>query len=140
MKKIIKRLLIYGWNEKVFTDEDFYYFCQNEGLIVFEGSRGFPGEYFIRRDKPIILLHPKLTGFTKTWIAFHELAHHWMHSPSPFSLTLESKIEIQADAISTPMLIPRRLLKEPGLFGLFEQGYSPVLLERRKLIFERYGF
>jgi Zn-dependent peptidase ImmA (M78 family) len=108
--------------------------------VVFEGTRGFPGEYFIRRDRPIILLHPKLRGFTKIWVAFHELAHHWMHVPGMFGYALESKSDLQADAIATPMLIPKGQLKDPGLFGLWEQGYPPALLERRKMVFERYKF
>jgi Zn-dependent peptidase ImmA (M78 family) len=140
MKLLIKQLSAYGWNKRTFTDEDFHYFCQINGVIVFEGTRGFPGEYFIRRDLPIILIHPKLTGLIKTWVAFHELAHHWLHVPSAFGYSLKTKEDIQADAIATPMLIPKRLLREPGLFALWEQGYPPSLLERRKLIFERYGF
>lgn len=140
MKLLIKQLSAYGWNKRAFTEEDFYYFCKINGVIVFEGSRGFPGEYFIRRDIPIILIHPKLKGMVKTWVAFHELAHHWLHVPSAFGYALKTKEDIQADAIATPMLIPMSLLKEPGLFSLWEQGYPSSLLERRKLIFERYGF
>jgi Zn-dependent peptidase ImmA (M78 family) len=140
MKRILKQLSIYGWNKRAFTYEDFVYFCLADKVVVFEGTRGFPGEYFIRRGRPIILLHPKLQGYIKTWVAFHELAHHWMHVPSTFGYALETKEDLQADAIATPMLIPFAWLKQPGLFELWEQGYPPSLLERRKKIYEQYRF
>jgi Zn-dependent peptidase ImmA (M78 family) len=140
MRKLIEQLSVYGWNERAFTDDDFDYFCQLNGVIVFEGTRGFPGEYFIRRGKPIILLAPSLRGYTKTWVAFHELVHHWLHVPGAFGYTLEIKEDLQADAIATPMLIPKAWMMDPGLFDLWEQGYPASLLERRKLIWERFKF
>jgi len=73
------------------------------------------------------------------WVAFHELAHHWLHVPeAKFFYGNESKMDLQADRIATPALIPKCWLKDPGLFDLWEQDYSPALLETRKIIFERF--
>jgi len=63
------------------NEDDFYYFCKQAGVIVFRDTRGWPGEYFIRRGHHIILLHPALQGYIFLWVAFHELAHYWLHTP-----------------------------------------------------------
>ena len=121
------------------NEDDFYYFCKQAGVIVFRDTRGWPGEYFIRRGHHIILLHPALQGYIFLWVAFHELAHYWLHTPEvQFFYGTETKIDLQADRIATPAVIPKPWLKDPGLFGLFEQGYPPGLLEARKVIFERF--
>jgi Zn-dependent peptidase ImmA (M78 family) len=137
---IIKKLKPYGWNNKEFTEEDFWHFVKLERVAVWTAEMGEAGRYFIYRDHPIIGLHPSVVGITLLWVMYHELAHHWLHVPCAFGYSSDSKEDLQADAIATPMLIPKRLLKEPGLFSLWEQGYPPALLERRKQIFERYRF
>ena len=138
MRRLMKHLRSLGWNQRPFTEDDFYEFCYQEGVVVFRETRGWPGEYFQRRGRAIILLHPALKGHTLLWVAFHELAHFWLHTPgSEFAYGLERKIDLQADRIAVPAIIPKAWLEEPGIFGLAEQGYPPSLLERRVEIFKK---
>ena len=139
MRRLMQQLRRYGWNKRPFTEDDFYHFCKQENVIVQRDTRGWSGEYFIYRGHPIILLHPMLQSYTFLWVAFHELTHHWLHVPeSQFFYGTQTKIDLQADSIATPAIIPKHWLQEPGLFRLFEEGYPPALLETRKAIFDRY--
>lgn len=139
MDAVLDKLRLYEWNKRPFTEDDFYRFCEQEEIIVFCGTRGWPGEYFIHRGHPVILLHPDLQGYTRLWVAFHELAHHWLHAiDSHFFYGTTNKVDLQADRIATPAIIPTDWLKEPGLFDLFEQGYPPALLETRIKIYEQF--
>lgn len=143
---IIKQLIPFGWNERQFSEIEFFDLAKVSGVCVWVEKIGVPGRYFYYRERPVIGIHSELEGYTKLWVQFHELAHHWKHVPTrkptycEFAYTLENKEELEADAIALPMVIPLPWLKEPGLFDLWEQGYPASLLERRKLIWERFKF
>lgn len=143
---VINQLKPLGWNERQFSEVEFFDLASQSKAGVWIEKIGIPGRYFYYRGFPIIGLHDELQGYTKLWVYFHELAHHWLHVPSDkdcyfeFGYTVENKLELEADAIATPMVIPKQWLKEPGLFELWEQGYPASLLERRKQIFERFSF
>ena len=146
IETLIKQLLPLGWNRRQFTEIEFFDFANQSGVAVWINRIDVPGRYFYYRGRPIIALHSDLEGYTKLWVYLHELAHHWLHVPrddffySEFSYLMETKEDLEADAIATPMVIPKGWLKEPGLFDLWEQGYPASLLERRKLIWERFKF
>lgn len=118
MKPILLRLTsAFGWNERVFTQDDFDDFCGLYGIVVEYRDAGFPGMYTVRRKTPIIVVSPYVLPRARSFVKFHELGHHWMHNVGcHFTYNSRRRIEREADLIAACALIPRPLLESatPG--------------------------
>lgn len=101
----------YGFNSRVLSEQDFYDICRQENIEVLEHVPGKHCFYFTLAGSPFIVLGTRVLGTKRRFAMFHELAHHFLHSPHPpqdlfcFGLT-ESKEETEADALAAIALIP----------------------------------
>src|SRR5688572_3198125 len=97
----------YNLLEQSFTSDDFEIICEAEQIIVVREPRKWDGAYFRRKNRDIIYIKSSLTGSTKTFVEFHELAHFWLHDPEisliqffQHSRLLIGKAEREASMIS----------------------------------------
>jgi len=99
------------WNVRVLTQDDFDYYCDRAGITVSETQLEQPGLYICSHGRPEIFLNDKLRGAERLFVGFHELAHHWLHTPGVRMFIGGSKeIEVEADAVAVCALIPQTLL------------------------------
>lgn len=139
-KAKLLRLVPEGWNTRVFTEHDFYSLCALDSVLVVTRALPLPGAYCIYRNSPVIFLHRDLAGADRLQVQFHELGHHWLHSPGlQFFLGWESKCEFEANLISACALIPEPLLRSrpPGEIAE-EYGYDGELIKFRLRVWDIY--
>lgn len=149
MKKVFKKL-----NEREFNFEDFQKITKRQRIAVatysmHENVRGYyTNEIRKVYRKKCIVLNEKLSEFERLYVAYHELAHHFLHVSSSSKQTYfcrlnelsESKYDAEADAIALIMLIPKKLLLE--LYQTSFENINPFfqgLLLRRKAIYDTSG-
>lgn len=129
------------WNEKVLDMEDFETLCEAEEVRVLETSAKHKGEYCIYRNQPFILLKKNLKPNLKTWIAWHELAHHFLHYPAThhFSRSTFRRMDREANFVAAIALMPSSLVKNLTMAEIIgDYEYPIALVEIRKEIFEEF--
>jgi hypothetical protein len=105
--------LIKGWDERAFTEKDFYRLCNRFGILVFEENpedMDQAGMYTVVEGIPVIFIDKTLRGLKRLWVMFHELGHHLLHTPETcfFSDSTVNKAQSEANAFAACALIPRR--------------------------------
>lgn len=138
IQNIITKLKPYRWNERQFNLEDFDYFCKLAEVEVIEKHTGYLGYYDIVCGVPVIILSPSLQGNFKLWVAFHELAHCWLHAPGAGFLYGTNKTEKQADIIASCAVIPRTMLEDLDI--LMTEDFPASLIELRFEINRHHNF
>lgn len=104
----------YGFNRRELTEKDFYEICEREGIIVLEMD--VPTSFYFRAEGlSFIVIKKRQTGLRRLFSMFHELAHHFLHGGQTaesafFFGLLETKAEIEADALATVALVPHSSL------------------------------
>jgi hypothetical protein len=117
----------YGWNERPWTWSDFEYFCSRDRItfgfqneLPLDENGGMPFGLFVDGDRPgerIIAILPNMDERFTLEVAFHELAHAWLHSNPPlYAWNSDSVLlkcppaearEEQANIISRVALMPQ---------------------------------
>jgi Zn-dependent peptidase ImmA (M78 family) len=122
------------------TQDDFDYYCDRAGIIVREVSLELPGLYICRDGRPQIFLSDELRGAERLFIAFHELAHHWLHPPGiQMFHGFGTRVELEADAVAACALIPKTVLTHYWPSELADlYGYAHDLVNFRCEIFDRW--
>lgn len=97
-------------NEHPLSDEHFDIIIEKEKIILIRENLKWDGLYLVYNEHPVIYLKATLEGTKKTFVAWHEMAHHWLHEPSlqlfhP-NLTTIDKTEYQASVVAACALIP----------------------------------
>ena len=135
MKRIPSRLRKFGWNQRVLNLDDFYLFCEEEGVIVFDfPMRRQKGLYFKILFWHFIVLSSRLKGHERALVAWHEIGHYIWHVPGCYGR--HSKTEREADWIAHVALIPNFLLNysDGELWEMF--AYDPALVRERVQLFQ----
>ena len=125
------------WNHRVLGIDDFYSFCKQEGVEVYELDMSIDGLYTIFADVPVILLKLTLSEPDLTFVAFHELAHYWLHEPGQqFKWAFESKMDFEANLVASCALIPCSLLESHASADIQRQfGYSTEVIQFREQVY-----
>lgn len=139
----LKKLSRYGFNRRILTEADFYRICEMLRITVLEMdvSRSF---YMSVGGKSFIVLAEKLKGLKKTFVMFHELAHHFLHgardraSAFYFNL-LDDKNEFEADALALIALIPVSSLRSFDFLEEHPNRYARKLYKDRQRLYFLYG-
>ncbi len=132
---------IVGWNQKIFTEENFYQICEAEKVSVVEWKIKPRGEYLIHEGFPFIILRPNLNPQWRSWVCWHELAHHFLHSPGHylFNRSNARKVDFEANFVASIALIPTFLTKTKTMAEIIEEYNYPIrLIELRKQIYDYY--
>lgn len=114
MKFLMEKLSRYGWNEREQTEDDFYQICEDEKVLVFEFEMRRAGMYGVCEGVPVILLNKNLRGVKKLEVAFHELGHHFFHSPAMclYTRNLTRRHQMEAQVVAVVALMPKTKLGE----------------------------
>lgn len=143
MNRILKKLTrLYGWNERVLTQDDFDYFCGLERIAIIYQEIGFPGLYTVQDRQPIIVISPSVLPRARGWVQFHELGHHWRHGTGcAFMFASPDRIEREADIVAACALIPQPLIEHltPGELH-DEYRYPTELCNLRLRFYRELGF
>lgn len=135
------------WNSRIFTEVDFDRYCRRAGIIVRHVSLDRPGWYVSGSGHPQIYLHEQLKGVDWLFVAFHELAHHWLHPPgmhlfhtsTATAQEFEVVIEQEADVVAMCCLIPQTVIKYYEPAEIVEvYGHSYEIIRLRQHIFDRW--
>lgn len=129
------------WNEKVFTEEDFYSICIQEKICVIESKIRSNGEYLIHNTVPCIVLKKNLDKSWRSWVAWHELGHYFLHHPGRyhFNYAAARKSDFEANFLASVALIPSYLTKSLTYAELIEEyNYPEKLIVFRKQIYDYY--
>jgi Zn-dependent peptidase ImmA (M78 family) len=140
-RDLLLRNLPPEWNVRVLTQDDFDYYCDRAGIVVTEKPLEQSGLYIYSDSQPEIFLSDELRGAERLFIAFHELAHHWLHPPGVQMFHgLSTEVEDEADIVAVCALIPRTVLMHywPGEIAEL-YGYPPRWVELRREVFDRWG-
>lgn len=137
MKPIPTHLRAFGWNERILTLDDFYRYCEQQDVIVFDAPMRRKGLYFKLLGWHFIVLSSRLRGIERALVAWHEVGHYCFHFPGAFSL--HRKTETEANMIAHVALIPVFLLNFPDgeLWEMF--GYDPAMVKERSRIFDCFN-
>lgn len=131
MHFVLDRLArIYGWNERVFGEEDFDRICEAEGVFVLEFDVDSYGTYSLVNGSPTIIINPRVLPRSRLWVYAHEVGHSLLHYGSPCAFTYGglSKAERQADLVAACALIPRALLEHSTPWEIHDDYRYPIEL------------
>lgn len=136
MKFSLTKLEKYGFNKRALTETDFYAICETEGVTVFEMD--VPASfYFSILGEHFIVIKKRLRGLRKVFVMFHELSHYFLHGGKVaekafFFGLLESKAEIEAEAMATVALVPRYMLNSYDFLEDHPNRYARQLFKNRQ--------
>ena len=128
------------WNVRVLTEDDFWQHCDGAGIVVREAQIEQSGLYLFNDGRPQIYLNDELRGAERLFVAFHELAHHWLHPPRiQFFRGWKKAVEVEADIVAACAMVPQTLLAHywPGEIAEL-YGYPHGLVELRREVFDRW--
>ena len=128
------------WNIRVFTEQDFFDHCTAGGIRVIEADFQLEGAYCVYDQQPLIFLRRSLPYPRRLFVAFHELAHHWLHYPGmQLFHNTHCKVEQEAHLVAACALIPCPVLESRPLWEIGEEyGYSGEMLRFRAEVWERW--
>jgi len=128
------RQIIPHFNEKALTEKDFWLICEKENIRVIETRLFVDGFYFCEGASRFIVLNSALRGIFWLENAFHEIAHHFLHTP-PRS----QRQETDARAIALIAILPRgqleKLVSEADEFS----EYAERILHERLEVLSKHG-
>ena len=139
-KRLLERNAPPEWNVKVLTETDFWLFCAADGVVVREAPTELHGFRLKQRDRHVIFINSRLRGAERSFVLWHEWAHHLLHPPGiQFFHGYDSLTETEADAFAACALIPRPLLGHYWPSEIAElYGYPTDLIEFRQDIFDQW--
>lgn len=143
MNLSLEKLKKYGFGVKVLTETDFYAICEKEQIKILEMDAA-ASFYFCTQGHPVIVLDKKLKGLRKLFAAFHELAHHFLHGGTHFESAfffglMESKNEVEADALALVALIPLSQICDISFLEENPNRYALKLFKDRQRLYFLYG-
>lgn len=146
MFSLLAKFSRFGWNTRSLTIEDFYLICRRERIKIVEMPLLVPGFYMVCKGKRFICIDSRLRGVRWLHVAFHELAHHFLHAPAAtasanfFHVREEPKVKFEAEAFAIIAMIPEPLLRSM-LAGEIEDeyGFPREMLEFRLKVLDLYG-
>lgn len=149
LKKTFKKL-----NQREYTFDDFERIAKRQRIKIatYSMSENVRGYYStdLRKvyRKKCIVFNDCLSKYERLYVAFHELAHHFLHVTlstkqtyfcRAFELT-EIKQDLEADALALIMMIPQKLLFEMAATNFEDVNpFFANLLIRRQAIYENFG-
>lgn len=132
------------WNIRVLSEDDFYQYCDEAGIIIYEKPLETSGLYICQDNKPEIYLHNELRGADRLFVAYHELAHHWLH-PSGTHMyhagdeEWSAQSEDEADLVAICCLIPATILPHYHPSEIVElHGYRLDQVKFRCEVFDKW--
>ena len=128
------RQIIPHFNEKALTETDFWLICEKENIRVVEANLIVDGFYYCDGRRSHIYLSSALRGIFWLENAFHEIAHHFLHTPP----TTERKEE-EARAIALIAILPRGQLEKAATEADEYSDYAERILHERVQILQQYG-
>jgi Zn-dependent peptidase ImmA (M78 family) len=144
MQLLLRRFAGYGLNTRILTEGDFYNFCRQEGIKVFQ-DMDFTA-YLMIEGSPNICLGRDLSPARKVFAMFHEAAHHFncagfgLNEIRFLSASSTSKIEREANNIGIIALCPIGVLRGEIQFDReIANEFGINLFEQRCRIYETYG-
>lgn len=115
MKLALTKLMqsVRGLNTRILTESDFYSICEREKIKIILTPQIESGVYVVFDSESYIFINNKLRGIKFLKVAFHELAHYFLHFPSQtrfgaafFDVHTKEKHHIEADLLVALALIP----------------------------------
>lgn len=126
--------LIPHFNEEALTEKDFWFLCEQENIRVVEADLIVDGFYFSDGRRSHIFLNSALRGVFWLENAFHEIAHHFLHTPPGCE-----RHETEARAIALIAILPRHDLEKAALETDEYSEYAERILRERLQIFAEHG-
>ncbi len=134
-------------NNKVYTETDFYNICTEENIFTAEAClpKRTNGIYLIYDNSPMIIIQSSLNYYEKLEAGFHELGHHFLHTPSQKSAYFKTtnfhfnQQELEAQAFALIALIPLTLLRQIELYPDIQNDIPDKLLKDRLDLFFKYN-
>ncbi len=126
--------IIPHFNEQVLTEKDFWLICEKENIRVVETRLFVNGFYYCDGRRNFIYLNSALRGIFWLENAFHEIAHHFLHTP-PRSQRQES----EARAIALIAILPCGQLEKAATEADEYSEYAERILHERLQIFAEHG-
>lgn len=129
------------WNTRFLTEADFYRHCDENGIVLHEDLQiKEKGAYIVFDDRANIFIDERLRGFERLLVAFHELAHFWLHPAKVKHYRGENSVaEAEAEVVSICAVIPRAIIEHVSperICALY--GYPISLVEKRLAILEQW--
>lgn len=143
MKLSLEKLAAYGFNEKFLTEADLLVICERENVTVL--TLDVPTSFYLALENGFfIVLKKSLKGLQREFALAHELAHHLLHGGNNadrafFYGLLESKNEIEADALATIALVPKHALESFGFLEEHPNHFARRLFKNRQKLNFLYG-
>lgn len=122
MKQFQKLCDALGIGKRIFTFHDFERICYLHDIEIVYIPEKF-SFWLNTNGKSVIVLHNALNGYSKSFTAFHELAHHFLHAGKPPTDAIatfdsnNSAAEIEADEFALMAVCPEFALAEHELAG-----------------------
>ena len=128
------RQIIPHFNEKALTEKDFWLICEKENIRVVETRLFVDGFYFCEGASRFIVLNSALRGIFWLENAFHEIAHHFLHTP-PRS----QRQETEARVIALIAILPRGQLEKAVTEADEFSEYAERILHERLEVLSKHG-
>jgi Zn-dependent peptidase ImmA (M78 family) len=126
--------IIPHFNEQALTEKDFWLLCEKENIRVVEANLIVDGFYYCDGRRPHIFLNSALRGVFWLENAFHEIAHHFLHTPPRCQ-----RQETEARAIALIAILPRSQLEKAASEADEFSEYAERILHERVQILQQYG-
>jgi Zn-dependent peptidase ImmA (M78 family) len=126
--------IIPHFNERTLTEKDFWLLCEKENIRVVEASLIVDGFYYCDGRRSHIYLNSALRGVFWLENAFHEIAHHFLHTPPRCQ-----RQETEARAIALIAILPRSQLEKAASEADEFSEYAERILHERVQILQQYG-
>lgn len=141
-KKLIEKCVPREWNVRILDDDDFWFYCGLQGILVQEVPIMRPGLSFIRRGHNVIWIREGLRGIERRFILWHELAHFWLHPPGvQFFSGFGNPVDNEANAVALCALIPLPVLLRFEIAEIAEMHDYPLsLIATRLQVYDKWGF
>lgn len=124
-----------------FDYQDFENLCKLRDIQVIRAPSRFKALYLIRKGFYVIYLNSNLEGFEKTFVAFHELTHHFQGESFSFYSTPNyfSKPDYQANTMACFATMPTRDIQGYSRKQLI-QSYTVAeeIIDFRLMLFNEY--
>lgn len=123
------------------TESDFYRHCDESRIVLHEDLQiKERGVYIVFDDRAHIFIDPRLQGFERLLVAFHELAHFWLHPVKVKHYRGENTVaEAEAEVVATCAVIPRPIIEHVSPKRICDiYGFLPSLVEKRREILEQW--
>lgn len=131
----------YGLNERVFTLDYAEWVCAREKIVLRYEPTLWSGLYFVRRNRPTIIINPLASAAEQLLALLHELGHHFRHSPKTcfYQPKYLDKTEYEAEEFAAYAAMPYYLITSKLPWEIQEEfGYSTEILDFRKELFEQF--